>query len=511
VSARIQSLIIAGFGLLLALILGAQLGQNYHFLPFAVAGVCIGTFIYVAFFRTVRFEALILAFLLFGYIVGNRGFAQLCIQPNSPLYLGEMGMVACLFLIGIRRALTRERVFPRIPLAWAIAAFLVIGGVRLYFDTTTASSHGFVMLAVRDSAVVYYALFFFIAYRIAQNASAKKFIERIMLVAFILLIPVAVIQIWDPDILTKVTFRGYPIIFYKGDLLTAFLGIGAFYLFLTPSTGLARLFFRSCSVASLGLMLFGSRAALTGFICAVSLLIVAKRPRFIVYQLAVGAVALLAIAFLELSNIHFESDFFRKLSDKVSSIVDISGTGHYRSSAGDNSAANNEFRTVWWTTVFNETMQKGPWVGLGFGYDLTSKFMFAYYPTGGEDTASTRSPHSIVLTVLGRMGIIGLGSFVIILYFMAKMAIVAARSVARKEQPESSLIPWCGSINLLVAALFGVVLEGPMGGILFWTFLGFACSQSPPEKENAAIDVQQRRPSKPALPESTLVAHRRPL
>jgi O-antigen ligase len=289
------------------------------------------------------------------------------------------------------------------------------------------------------------------------------------------------------------------------------LGVGAFYLFLTPSTGVMKLFLRGCSVASLGLMLLGSRAALTGFICAASLLIVARRPRFIVYQLAVAVVALLAIAFLELSNIHFESDFFRRLSDKVSSIVDIAGTGHYRSNAGDISAANNEFRTVWWTTVFNETMQKAPFFGLGFGYDLTSRFMFAYYPSGGEDTATTRSPHSIIFTILGRMGIIGLASFLIILFLITKMALAAARSVARREQPESNLLPWCGSINLLVAAMFGVVLEGPMGGILFWTFLGLACSQSLPEKDKGTSETKDRRLANPVLSEPALVAHHRPL
>jgi len=511
VSAKIQALIIAAVGLLFAVILGAQLGQNYHLIPVGIASACIGTFLYVAFFRTVRFEALTLAFLVFGYIVGNRGFAQLSLKPNSPLYFGELGMVACLFLIATRRALTREPVFPKIRLAWAIAAFLVIGGLRLCLDTATSDKTQ-MMVAIRDSAVVYYALFFFIAYRIAQNTSARKFIERTMLAAFVLLIPVAAIQIWDPDILTKLTFRAYPIIFYKGDLLATFLGIGAFYLFLTPSNGVTKLFLRSCSVASLGLMLFAmSRAALSGFICAAGLLIVAKRPRFIVYQLGVAVVALLAIAFLELSNIHFESDFFRNLSDKVSSIVDISSTGHYRSRAGDVSAANNEFRTVWWTTVFNETMQKGPWFGLGFGYDLTSSFMIAYYPTGGEDTATTRSPHSIIFTILGRMGIIGLISFLVVLFFITRLAFAAARSVARKERSEQTLIPWCAVISLLIAAMFGVVLEGPMGGILFWVFLGLAVSPLLPEKEKAASENKRQGVARPVLPEPTLVAHRRPL
>jgi O-antigen ligase len=236
---------------------------------------------------------------------------------------------------------------------------------------------------------------------------------------------------------------------------------------------------------------------MSGFVCATLLLVAAKRRQFLMYQIGVAVVALFAIALLQLSNVRFESDFLRSLSDRVLSIVDFSGTGHYHSDIGNMSVANNEFRTVWWTTVFNETMQKGPFFGLGFGYDLTASFMRTYYLTGGEDTASTRSPHSILFTVLGRMGLLGLALFLVILFMIVRRAFLAARSVARGEQPESNLAPWCGVTILLVASLFGVVLEGPMGGILFWTFLGLACSQIGPERP---VDS-----SRPALAEARMV------
>ena len=506
-SAKAKSLIIAAFGLLLALILGAQLGESSDLIPFAVAGVCIGTFIYVAFFRTVRFEALILAFLLFGYIAGNRGFAQISIQRNSPLYFGEVGMLCCVFLIAVRRALTREQLIPKISLAWAIVGFLLLGGIRLYLDTVMHGTRASVMLAIRDSAVVYYAIFFFIAYQIGTNASARNFVERAMLAGFVLIIPGAILAMISNEIFYKLTFRGYPLILYKGDLLTTFLGIGSFYFFLTPSKGITKIFLRICSVASLGLMLFAmSRAALFGFACAVILLVIARRPRFLLYQIGIVVIALLAIAFLQFSNIRFESDFPRRFGDKVSSIVDVTATGHYRSEVGDFSAANNEFRTVWWTTVFNETMQKGPVFGLGFGYDLTSSFMLAYFPTGGEDTATTRSPHSIIFTILGRMGVIGLASLLVIIFLTIRMALQTARSVARRKQPDRNLAAWCGAINLLVAAMFGVVLEGPMGGILFWTLLGLGASQSLQSRESQPVEGERSIPNRsdPMLSEAAL-------
>jgi O-Antigen ligase len=510
VSTVVKSLITGAFGLLLAVILGYQVGHGSWTVPILIAGGCIGIFLYVGLFKTVRIEALILGFLLFGYIVGNRGFAQLSIKPNSPLYLGELGMLACLFLIAMRRALTRERLIPRIPLAWAIAAFLLIGGLRLYLDTVMTNTSNMVTLAIRDSAVVYYAFFFFIAYQIGKNESARKFVERAILTGFVLLIPVAVVAIWANELFNKLTYHDFPLILYKGDLLTTFLGIGAFYFFFKPSRGILKVFFRACSLASLTLMLFGmSRAALSGFACAVVLLIVARRSKFILYQIGVAVVALLAIAFLQLSNIHFESDFFRNLSDKVTSIADFSGTGHYHSKIGDSSAANNEFRTVWWTTVFNETMQKGPFFGLGFGYDLTAGFLRTYYSNQNPDLTA-RSPHSILLTALGRMGVIGLASFLVILFLIIRMAFQGARSVARGQQPQENLAHWCALINLLGAALFGVVLEGPMGGILFWSVLGLAASQlsGVKEQDKDLPEPTPQRTLEPALAETALVSRR---
>jgi len=510
VSAVAKSIVVAILGLLVAIILGVQIGQSSWMLPTVVAGGCVGTFIYLALFRTVRFEALILGFLIFGYIVGNHGFAQLSIRPNSPLYVGEVGMIACAFFVAIRGALTRERTIPQIRLAWLIVAFLLVGGVRLYLDTVMLSGSTLVTTAIRDSAVVYYTIFFFIAYQIGKNVSARKFVERMMLMGFVLLIPIAVLAISAPELLEKTSFRGYPLIQYKGDLLTTFLGMGAFYFFLTPTRGVIRVFFRICALLSLILMLFPmSRAALFGFIAATALLVLARRPQFLVYQLSIAMVALLAVALIEFGHLESQSAFFAKLTDRMSSIVDFSGRGHYSSDIGDMSAANNQFRAVWWKTVFDETMQKGPWFGLGFGYDLTAGFLRTYYANQNLDLTA-RSPHNILLTILGRMGVTGLAPFLVILFLIIRMAFQGARSVARGQQPQENLAHWCALINLLGAALFGVVLEGPMGGILFWSVIGLAASQlsGVKEREKDLLESAPQRRLQPALAETALVSRR---
>jgi O-antigen ligase len=178
-----------------------------------------------------------------------------------------------------------------------------------------------------------------------------------------------------------------------------------------------------------------------------------------------------------MSNSVDQNQTYTRLADKIGSITDVSGNRHYHGEIGDSAADNNQFRIVWWKTVFDETLRKGPFFGLGFGYDLTSSFMRAYYPTGGEDTATTRSPHSVWLTVFGRMGLVGLITFTLITVLMIREAMATARLVARRKVEPFNLAFWTGAIIILGSASFGVVLEGPMGGILFWTFLGLASSQ----------------------------------
>jgi O-antigen ligase/polysaccharide polymerase Wzy-like membrane protein len=489
--------------------LGAQVGQDARTFPLLIIAGSVGTLVYLAWFRTVRFEALILSFLLFGYIVGNRGFAQLTIRPNSPLYIGEVGMLACLFLVAARRALTREKLVPRTPLSLAIVALLLLGAVRLFFDTVLIDNSRNLTTVIRDSAAVYYAIFFFIAYQIGKNEGARSFVERTALAGFLLLIPIAAMEIWASNLLDRFTIRQYPIIQHKGDLLAAFLAIGSCYFFLKKSQGVAKIFFRLCSITSLILMLFPmSRSAITGFILATVLLLFAKRRDFAFFQIGFALIALVTLTFLEVAGVHFESELFGKLSDRVASIVDISGKGDYRSSVGDMSVANNQFRAVWWKTVITDTMDKSPWFGLGFGYDLSASFLREYY-LNTQTLWDTRSPHSIWITMFGRLGIFGAAVFTAIIFLILRSAFAAARGVAKRRAEPESLFRWCAVIILLCSALLGVVMEGPMGGILFWSFLGLAVSQQIEGDRAEPVRSPVREKEVRELPEPSLAAGRR--
>jgi hypothetical protein len=435
--------------------------------------------IYILFFRAIRLEALVLGTLIVGYLVGNRGFAQLSLTQGTPLYVGELAMLTCLGVLGLRFALNRESLIPKTGLSWAIFAFVALGGIRLYFDLVLGVSGGQTSLIIRDSAVVYYALFFFIAYRLGTQPPARQVLDRCVVVGCIALLPVVIIQFFiAPDFFNHFTFRGYPLIAQKGDLTTTYLAFASFYFFLRPSRGPRQVFFRIMALLFFaGMLALMARAALFGFFLGALLLLIARRPQFVLYQAAVGIFVLIAIGLLQVAQLNERGGFFARLTDRVESIADVSGTHSYRSSVGESSASNNQFRLVWWRTVIDETTAKNPWFGLGFGADLTTRFLQSYFPTGGEDTAATRSPHSIWLTIFGRLGAIGLVFFGTIVLFILRDAKRAARLVASGRQPVETLVHWCAVVIVLASASFGVVLEGPMAGILFWTFLGLASSQ----------------------------------
>ena len=83
-----------------------------------------------------------------------------------------------------------------------------------------------------------------------------------------------------------------------------------------------------------------------------------------------------------------------------------------------------------------------------------------------------RSAHNYYPTLYGRMGIIGILVFLAITWQVLAGGVRAALAVRAGWLPLEDLSYWCGAWAVLVSAVVGVVLEGPMGAIVFWSFLG---------------------------------------
>jgi hypothetical protein len=132
------------------------------------------------------------------------------------------------------------------------------------------------------------------------------------------------------------------------------------------------------------------------------------------------------------------------------------------------------WRLIWWGNIMHDTLF-GPrfWTGRGFGVNLAVE----YGPPGlSLESITLRSPHNGSMTVLARMGVPGL------LLWAAMNLTFAFRLLRAYWLASRSGATFWGNVDLWIfcywlAAFinmsFDVYLEGPPGGIWFWSIIGF--------------------------------------
>lgn len=473
-------------------IAGVWLGFQLATGNFAGPGLCAGV---LGLFLLSRLQPLPIGTLLLGlvtagYIVGNRGFAQVMVT-NLPILPAEAMLAFGGMLLLIQSAWRRE-----LPVRWdalhlALLVWIALGALRIAFDFR---SYGF--MAVRDFATVYYALFFFLGRELAREERGRRFFETIVMVSAVALLPLFFLyDRFASFFLEVLTWRGNPLIFYKGDLAGTCMGVGS-VLFYVRSERQARRFNLAISlVLAAGVLASGNRASMLGLVVATGWLAVRGHWRFAIAQAINASVLSIAIVVgAALLHIPWEKTPVFGLYERVISVFDPLGHRVYRGEETYNKGDNNIFRSVWWQAVIDETVEENPYVGLGFGRDLAERFVREYYPESSEEFTA-RSPHNILLTIFARMGAIGLLTFLIVCAF------IAARTWRAVGLSLEAAAPWCASWVILTSACFGVVLEGPMGAVVFWTMLGVADASL--AAASAEADHASEKPAAPALPSAT--------
>ncbi len=410
-------------------------------------------------------EAFILAGVVFGYIVGNRGFAQLSVTASLPLLPAEAALLLVVPALVLRLGRRQLAAVRRDWLNLSLLAWILVGAFRLPMDLR---DHGF--LAMRDFAMVYYAVFFFIAQAYAGHAASIRLLRRTLTAAFLVLPVVAAVDYVAPDFFLHLTFRGVPLIFYKSDLLAALLMAGFFWLW-TRWEKSRNAWWLIPAAASLLLPSTAAspRAAIVALAVVTLMWLLARRWRIAAAQVAIVGVAVtMAVFIFALGNKNIRETAAYSTYEHVISIADIQGTGTYTNHESGDPGDNNRFRVVWWTAVLDETLADNPLFGLGFGHDLAARFL-ADYGLVADDDFSARSPHSMIVSVLGRMGLLGL---LLWLAVTAGMGVLTRRIFRQGAWDNLGLISvaWV----LWISGCFGIVLEGPMGAVVFWTVLGLA-------------------------------------
>ena len=489
---RLKNGLQAALAAALAALIGWQTGNADLMLPGLVCGVmAVWVFARVT---GIPPDTALGGLLLIGYIVGNRGFAQLSL-PGVPLLVGEFTLGVGLLLAAWRTALAKSPPVRRDRLNFFLSAWLVLGCLRLPFDFAT---HG--VAALRDSALAYYALFFFFAQTWGAAARQRRWLERCLDTAFALAPPVFVAFVQRPDFFTgALTVGGAPLIYMKSDVQSGTLVAGAIWFLHRHATSGCR-WWLALAAANLFAMVHGnSRAGLIA-LAAVTVALVLTRDRQILRPLCliISAGLLAMTATSAILPGHWEQTPAHRLYEWALSISDIEGARTYAAANLDDKPDNNRFRIIWWRSVVERAWTDSPWIGLGFGYDLAQDFRQSYYGNIGEEEFSARSPHNFALTVFGRLGLAGL---ILLGGVISGLAALIWGNRARGAQVchgYQNFALGLGALAILVSAFFGVVLEGPMGATLFWTALGLANSQAKKVKEPAPETTPSASAATPA-------------
>jgi O-Antigen ligase len=419
-----------------------------------------------------------LGVVLLGYATFGRTFAYIGV---APVFIGEV-----MFAFGIVAAVAGGCLLPvgRSTVAWLIVLFTLAGAVA-----TLPYLRMYRVDALRDAALWGYGAFAFI---VAACVLRTKGIPQILrqytrfAMPFVVWLPIIAVLVRSTDSPILVPGTGMPLFVIKaGDVGVHLAGIAAFILLEldrdwfesdAPQPWRRKLFWGGWMVA----LMFVAALNRGGFVAALAALGVLglMEPVRIGRRLAAyGSLAvLLGVTVLVTSmslekRVKFASETEERslsISQVVENVISITG----RKSAGDLSNT-REWRLEWWTKIVDYTFfGEYFWTGKGFGVNLADDDGFQ---VATDDIAPLRSPHNSMMTVLARMGVPGLA-----LWLLLQIGFGLSLLFAHLRARRAGALGWA-RLNLwilsywtafIVNSCFDVFLEGPQGGIWFWSLMG---------------------------------------
>jgi hypothetical protein len=441
----------------------------------------------------VRIFVVSLAVILAGYMAMSRGFAHLGV---GPIYLGEI--VLAVGLVATAYAVVRLGLRPfRSVTVGLVVLFMAWGLIR---TIPYISVYG--LDALRDGVLWGYAFFALMIYLLADRAWIRGAVRAYGLVVplFALWLPIAW-TIWlevSKGISTQTPAALIPLVYFKaGDVAAHVAGAVAFIVLLTGSFVTFRAFALRYLIAQSfvwAMFICGtvSRGALVASASGLAIALAATR-RFTNWLPIVVATVVLMVALTAGPAVGPIITSVLPAATPAPSVpapvateappwwagnrpVSLGGLiGNITSTITNEGDVNQEgtkrFRLEWWTAIVNYTVF-GPyfWEGKGFGVNLADADGFQ--PTQDH---SLRAPHNSSMTVLARMGVPG---FVLWLGILAGWALGMLRAYVRSRRAGDG---WLSAVSawlfiywfaMMVVTSFDPYIEGPQGGIWFWTIFG---------------------------------------
>jgi O-antigen ligase/polysaccharide polymerase Wzy-like membrane protein len=400
-----------------------------------------------------------LAAILAGYAFLGRGVAHLGVPP---LYVGEAVLGIGLIAIAVSVDRARWR-----PAHVAILAFAAWGAIRTipYIGTYGID-------ALRDAVTWGYAVF---AIAVSLTVRAEHFdvivrLYRRLVPIFVFWVPIAaVVSVVFADALPRAPGSEVPIVVFKGgDMGVHLAGVGAFMILGLgggTAVGLRDIVIWAgwlLSVVTAGAVNRGGLLAAS--MVATTVLFIRATSRWFV----VVFVGLFLVAIVGLADPQIDLGFSRRISlDQI-----VANVGSiFDSHAEEGLQGTKTWRLRWWNTIIAYTVE-GPyfWTGKGYGINLADDDGFQLLADH-----SLRAPHNGHIEILARSGVPGLTLWILLqAVFAATLLRAAAKARAAGLQHWVAIVGWIFAYWLaaLVNTSFDVYLEGPQGGIWFWSVMG---------------------------------------
>jgi O-antigen ligase len=159
-------------------------------------------------------------------------------------------------------------------------------------------------------------------------------------------------------------------------------------------------------------------------------------------------------------------------------------------------------RVDWWKEIYAYTVE-GPYFWTGKGYGV----LLALVDHGGDWGLHlkpvSRSPHNAHINVLARSGVPGVILWFSVIIVTAGTALQGTRRNLKRGDVVLArvyLFLACYGSAALVDMTFDVFLEGPQGGIWFWSLVGTVIATREAERrmELAKRDIPNAMPPTPA-------------
>jgi hypothetical protein len=401
--------------------------------------------------------------LLIGYMMQGRGFAYVGLPP---FYIGEITLVVGLAAIVVGKV--RWRVS---GLQILLVFYMALGASR---TIPFIRSEG--ILAIRDAVLWYYAVFALIVSLILTRDRLTAAVRAYaVLLPFLLVWFVAMSTVFRFFVDDLPRFPGSPLPIISsmipGNRAVMLAGMAAFFIIglhkLYGRRQLSPAFFWVIWLISAGVVAVENRGGLLAIVLSLGIMFLIRPSKEILRAAFIG---LLAVAVFIAIDPSINLGGGRVLSVEQ---VTVNITSIFSDETGNLGSVQStkNWRLDFWNAIYTDII-RGPdfWTGKGFGLNLAT-----YYGFQVLADESLRSPHNSHVTVLGRMGVLGMGLWIAIhLTFAASMVAGYFRNRRSSDGMWWRLYLWFFAmwVAMTVEAIFDVYYEAPQGGIWMWCVVG---------------------------------------